>query len=52
MNCNIEMSRYERHILAYYYHWSRNEAIVLTRSERKMWVEQIKEQVKRENSSD
>lgn len=44
VGCNINVARTEMHILAYVYHWSRNEVMRLTRSERKMWVNMIEQQ--------
>ena len=41
----------EMHILAYCYHWDRDTLWSLPRSERKMWVEIVREQKKVENNS-
>lgn len=38
------------HSLAYIYHWERDTVWSLPRNERKMWIEQIKEQRKAEQS--
>ena len=39
------------HILAYIYHWGRDEVRKIPRNERRLWVEKIIEQKNKENKS-
>lgn len=49
MQYNYDESVKEMHILAYIYHWGRNEIRHIPRTERVMWVNQIIEQKNQEN---
>ena len=40
------------HVIAYVYHWDRATLWLLSKSERKMWVDLIKRQKKEENTAD
>lgn len=46
---SFEVAKGEMHILAYCYHWGRNELWDLPPKERKMWVEMVLEQKRQEN---
>lgn len=48
---SAELAQLEMHILAYFYHWSRDSVVSMPRRERRMWVNQIREQIKAENKS-
>lgn len=39
------------HILAYIYHWGRDEVRKIPRRERRLWVEKIVEQRQKENKA-
>lgn len=39
------------HILAYIYHWGRDEILKIPRTERRRWVERVIEQKKSENKA-
>lgn len=41
----------EMHILAYIYHWGRDEIRKIPRRERRLWVERIVEQKQKENKA-
>lgn len=41
----------EMHILVYIYHWGRNDIRNIPRKERKLWVEKIIDQKKKENKA-
>lgn len=51
MWCNGENCFDEMHILAYIYHWGRDEIRKIPRTERRRWVEKIIEQKKSENKA-
>ena len=39
------------HVLAYFYHWTREDVRGVPRRERRMWVNQIRQQIKAENKA-
>lgn len=49
--CNVNQAYYEMHILAYIYHWDRNSIWDLPISERKRWVQLIKDQKEAEREA-
>ncbi len=51
MSLGYEHTKIEVHVIAYIYHWGRNEILNLPVNERKMYVEFIKEQKEAENEA-
>lgn len=51
INSPIEVTLMEIHNLAYFYHWGREECWNMPCTERGMWNDKIRQQLKAENSS-
>lgn len=51
MSLGYEYTKVEVHIIAYIYHWGRNEILKLPITDRKMYVDLIKQQKEAENEA-
>ena len=51
MSLGYEHTKVEVHVIAYIYHWGRNEILNLPINERKMYIDYIKQQKEAEKNS-